>query len=157
MAPRLMTNLLQYGLDHISVGDLLRDEVAAGSPIGLEAKGFMDSGNLVPDEVVVQMVVDRLGSEATAKSGWLLDGYPRSASQAQALEENSIRPDVVLLITVPDDVIVDRVVGRRLDPETGDIYHMTFKPPPPEIEGRLKQVCRRLHVPVAIRFSIRWN
>lgn len=100
----------------------------------------MDSGNLVPDEVVVQMVVDRLGSEDTAKSGWLLDGYPRSASQAQALESNSIRPDVVLLITVPDAAIVDRVVGRRLDPETGEIYHMTFKPPPPEIESRLKQV-----------------
>eukprot|EP00892_Ulva_mutabilis_P006833 jgi/Ulvmu1/4521/UM002_0247.1 len=129
----------KYGLDHISVGDLLRDEVAAGSPIGLKAKGFMDTGNLVPDEVVVQMVVDRLGSEDTAKSGWLLDGYPRSASQAQALEANSIRPDVVLLITVPDEVIVERVVGRRLDPETGDIYHMTFKPPPKEIEGRLKQ------------------
>lgn len=129
---------VQYGLDHISVGDLLREQVADGTPIGLKAKEFMDSGNLVPDEVVVDMVVATL--DKCEKTGWLLDGYPRSASQAQALEKRGIRPDVVLLITVPDEVIVDRVVGRRLDPETGNIYHMTFKPPPADIVDRLKQV-----------------
>lgn len=128
---------LQYGLEHISVGDLLREQVADGTPIGLKAKEFMDSGNLVPDELVVEMVVDTLGK---AEKGWLLDGYPRSSSQAQALEKLGIRPDVVLLINVPDEAIIDRVVGRRLDPETGDIYHMTFKPPPAEIVDRLKQV-----------------
>lgn len=128
---------VQYGLNHISVGDLLREQVEDGTPAGLKAKEFMDSGNLVPDDVVVEMVVATLD---TCKSGWLLDGYPRSASQAQALEAVGIRPDVVLLITVPDEAIVDRVIGRRLDPETGDIYHMTFKPPPAAIVDRLKQV-----------------
>lgn len=73
------------------------------------------------------------------KAGWLLDGYPRSASQAEAIVKENITPDVFLLINVPDEVIVDRVVGRRLDPQTGDIYHLTYKPPPAAITDRLVQ------------------
>lgn len=91
---------LQYGLVHISVGDLLRDEVARGSAIGKKAKDFMDKGVLVPDEVVVEMVKGRLAGEDVAKKGWLLDGYPRSATQAQAIEKANIRPDLFLLIDV---------------------------------------------------------
>lgn len=130
---------VQYGLVHISVGDLLREQVADGTEAGKKAKGFMDTGNLVPDEVVVDMVVDRLGQADVQRAGWLLDGYPRSASQAEAIEQRDIKPDVFLLVNVPDEVIVERVVGRRTDPETGAIYHLKFSPPPPEIEDRLVQ------------------
>lgn len=90
----------QYGLVHISVGDLLRDEVSRGSPIGKKAKDFMDRGVLVPDEVVVEMVKERLAEPDVGKKGWLLDGYPRSAVQAEAIEKEKIRPDLFLLINV---------------------------------------------------------
>jgi adenylate kinase len=98
----------------------------------------MDAGSLVPNDVVVEMVTARLASPDAA-SGWLLDGYPRSAEQADAIEAAGVRPDVFVLVECPDDVLVERVVGRRLDPVTGDIYHMKFKPPPADIVGRLTQ------------------
>ncbi|KAL4450571.1 hypothetical protein ABPG77_000927 [Micractinium sp. CCAP 211/92] len=129
----------KYGLVHISVGDLLRAEVAAGTPAGKKAKSFMDNGDLVPNEVVVEMVKNKLAEDDVLQKGWLLDGYPRSGEQAEAIEKEGIRPDVFLLINVPDDLLIDRVVGRRSDPETGEIYHLTFKPPPPEIVPRLVQ------------------
>ena len=87
--------MLQYGLVHISVGDLLRAEVKNDTPAGLKAKSFMDSGNLVPDEVVVEMVVNRLNEDDVKKAGWLLDGYPRqafltTAALNQACVENTL-------------------------------------------------------------------
>jgi len=127
----------KYNLVHISVGDLLRDEVKNGTPAGKKAKEFMDKGVLVPDEVVVEMVKNRLAMNDVKENGWLLDGYPRSASQAEAIEKESIRPDIFLLIDVPDSILIDRVVGRRLDPVTGEIYHLKFKPPPADIVSRL--------------------
>lgn len=84
------------------------------------------------------MIVERLG-RADCAEGWLLDGYPRSSDQASALREAGIEPDVVLAIDVPDEILVERVVGRRTDPETGKIYHLTFFPPPPEVVDRLVQ------------------
>lgn len=129
----------EYGLIHISVGDLLRAEVAAGTPAGLKAKSFMDNGDLVPNEVVVEMVKNKLSEQKVLEKGWLLDGYPRSGEQAEAIEAEGIRPDVFLLINVPDEMLVERVVGRRSDPVTGEIYHLKFKPPPEEAVGRLVQ------------------
>eukprot|EP00793_Prasinoderma_coloniale_P001846 PRCOL_00003652-RA len=128
----------KYGLTHISAGDLLRAAVAEGTPAGAEAKKCMDAGQLVPNEIIVDMIVDRL-AQPDCEAGWLLDGYPRSSDQASALEEAGIRPNAVLQIDVPDDILVDRVVGRRSDPETGKIYHMTFFPPPEDIVDRLVQ------------------
>ena len=127
----------KYGLMHLSTGDLLRAEVAAGSEAGLAAKAFMEAGNLVPDEVIISMVKNRLAQPDAAEKGWLLDGFPRAVSQAVALESAGIRPDVFLLLDVPDDFIVERVVGRRLDPDTGKIYHLKFAPPPEDIVERL--------------------
>eukprot|EP00877_Chromochloris_zofingiensis_P006309 jgi/Chrzof1/1931/Cz10g26210.t1 len=129
----------QYGLVHISVGDLLREQVSLGTAAGKRARDFMEQGVLVPDDVVVEMVKDRLFQQDVQQSGWLLDGYPRSASQAEAIEKEGIRPDVFLLIEVPSELLIERVVGRRMDPETGAIYHLKYKPPPAEAMGRLMQ------------------
>eukprot|EP00245_Coleochaete_scutata_P017902 TRINITY_DN9029_c0_g1_i1.p1 TRINITY_DN9029_c0_g1~~TRINITY_DN9029_c0_g1_i1.p1 ORF type:complete len:321 (+),score=70.73 TRINITY_DN9029_c0_g1_i1:158-1120(+) len=130
----------RYGLTHISAGDLLRAEVAAGTEYGKKAKAYMDAGDLVPDDVVVTMVKARLAQRDAQEKGWLLDGYPRSASQAAALESGGIRPDIFVVLEVPDEILVDRVVGRRQDPVTGKIYHLKYSPPESaEIAARLTQ------------------
>lgn len=89
----------------------------------------MDAGELVPNDVVVGMVTARLAAPDAA-AGWLLDGYPRSAEQADAIEAAGVRPDVFILVECADDALVERVTGRRLDPVTGAIYHVKFAPPP---------------------------
>ena len=127
----------ELGLTHISAGDLLREQVSIGSENGRIAKEYMDRGDLVPDGVVIDMVKARLACDDAQSNGWLLDGYPRSGSQASALEEAGIRPELFIVLEVPDEVLIERVIGRRLDPETGKIYHMIFDPPPEEIAGRL--------------------
>ncbi|KAJ3681437.1 hypothetical protein LUZ60_015926 [Juncus effusus] len=130
----------KYGLVHISAGDLLRAEIASGSENGKKAKEFMEKGMLVPDEIVVMMVKKRLMDEDVEQNGWLLDGYPRSLSQAMALENLGIRPDIFILLDVSDELLVERVVGRRSDPVTGKIYHLTYSPPEnEEIAARLTQ------------------
>ncbi|CAK7338514.1 unnamed protein product [Dovyalis caffra] len=128
----------KFGLVHISTGDLLRAEVSAGTEIGNKAKEFMNAGRLVPDEIVTAMVTARLSLEDAKKKGWLLDGYPRSAAQAESLEKLNIRPDIYVVLDVPDEILIDRCVGRRLDPLTGKIYHVkNFPPETEEIKARL--------------------
>ncbi|XP_058090173.1 adenylate kinase, chloroplastic [Magnolia sinica] len=128
----------KYGLVHIAAGDLLRVEIAAGSANGKRAKEYMEKGQLVPDEIVVTMVKERLFQQDAQENGWLLDGYPRSLSQATALENLLIRPDIFLFLDVPEEILVERVVGRRLDPVTGKIYHLKYSPPETkEIADRL--------------------
>ncbi|KAL4559142.1 hypothetical protein LXL04_031276 [Taraxacum kok-saghyz] len=130
----------KYDLVHIAAGDLLRAEVAAGSANGKQAKEYMEKGQLVPDEIVVMMVKDRLSQPDSTEKGWLLDGYPRSSSQATALQSFGFHPDLFILLEVPQEILVDRVVGRRLDPVTGRIYHLTYSPPEnEEIAARLTQ------------------
>ncbi|KAM0933874.1 putative adenylate kinase [Dioscorea sansibarensis] len=128
----------KYGLVHISTGDLLRAEVSSGSEVGMKAKEYMESGRLVPDEVVTEMVIARLSQPDAKEKGWLLDGYPRSPAQAQSLEKLKIRPDVFIILDVPDEILIERCVGRRLDPLTGKIYHVkNFPPQTEEIAARL--------------------
>ncbi|XP_062165271.1 adenylate kinase, chloroplastic [Alnus glutinosa] len=130
----------KYGLVHVSAGDLLRAEIAAGSENGRRAKEFMEKGKLVPNEIVVMMVKERLLQPDSQENGWLLDGYPRSLSQATALKEFGFKPDLFILLEVPEDTLVERVVGRRLDPVTGKIYHLKYSPPETEeIAARLTQ------------------
>lgn len=130
----------KYDLVHIAAGDLLRAEVAAGSENGKLAKEYMEKGQLVPDEIVVMMVKERLSQQDSLKNGWLLDGYPRSASQANALKKFGFEPDIFILLEVPEDLLVERVVGRRLDPVTEKIYHLKYSPPETEeIAARLIQ------------------
>ncbi|KAL8482544.1 hypothetical protein ACS0TY_028014 [Phlomoides rotata] len=130
----------KYDLVHVAAGDLLRAEVASGTENGKRAKEFMERGQLVPDEIVVMMVKERLSSQDSQEKGWLLDGYPRSESQANALKKYGFVPDIFILLEVPEEILVERVVGRRLDPVTGKIYHLKYSPPETEeIAARLTQ------------------
>ena len=107
-----------YSSIHLSTGDMLRAEVAAESEVGLQAKELMEAGKLVDDELITAIVLERLEQEDCKESGWLLDGFPRTKAQADALVEAGYIPDSFLLLDVPDEVLEQRVVGRRLDPET---------------------------------------
>ena len=132
----------RFKISHISTGDMLRAAVSEGTELGKQADGYMKAGGLVPDELVIAMVIERIGKPDCAK-GFMLDGFPRTRPQAEALDielqKAGVALDVVLQIEVPDDLIVERITGRRLDPDTGDIYHMKFKPPPADIAGRVTQ------------------
>ena len=129
-----------YQIPHISTGDMFRAAVTEGTPMGQEADRYMKAGQLVPDEVVIGLVRERLAQDDT-KAGFMLDGFPRTRPQAEALAEalnaDNLTLDAVLLLEVPDELIVERIVGRRSDPETGEIYHLTFNPPPAELADRL--------------------
>jgi len=129
-----------YGVVHLSTGDMLRAAVAAGTPVGIAAKEYMDSGRLVPDEVIIGVVKNRLEEDDCKERGWLLDGFPRTQAQADALKEAGVSADCFIFLKVPDELLVERVVGRRTDPVTGKIYHMTYSPPEDaEVIGRLVQ------------------
>ena len=125
------------GKPQISTGDMLRSAVSQGTELGLEAREYMEAGKLVPDQVIIGLIEDRL-SESDASNGVLFDGFPRTIPQAEALSEIT-EVSAVISIAVPDEDIVNRIVGRRMDPETGEIYHVSFKPPPPELSNRLVQ------------------
>ncbi len=129
----------QLGVIHLSTGDILRAAVKEGSDLGKKAQEYMDSGQLVPDELITGVVVDRLSQPDCLEKGWLLDGFPRTRAQADALSKEGILPDCFILLDVPQEILVERVTGRRTDPETGRIYHMKYNPPPSDIEDRLIQ------------------
>lgn len=133
----------EFGVVHLSTGDMLRAAVAAGTDVGVKAKEFMDSGKLVPDEVIIGIIRDRLDENDCKEQGWLLDGFPRTAAQAEALAEAGCTADCFLFLDVPDEILVERVVGRRTDPETGKIYHMTFSPPPADDEELIARLEHR--------------
>jgi adenylate kinase len=126
-----------FRIPHISSGDMLRAAVKEGTQLGQEAKRYMDSGQLVPDEVVIGMILERITKSDCAK-GFMLDGFPRTRPQAEALDaaltKAGVRLDAVVLIEVPDELIVERTTGRRSDPKTGAIYHVKYNPPPPGLE-----------------------
>lgn len=130
----------RYGFPHISSGDMLREAVREGTELGKAADGFMKRGALVPDEVVIGMILERIARADCAK-GFMLDGFPRTRPQAEALDEAltkaGVKLDVVLHIDVPDSALIERVTGRRTDLVTGQIYHIKFKPPPADIAARL--------------------
>lgn len=132
----------RFKISHISTGDMLRAAVSEGTELGKQADGYMKAGGLVPDDLVIAMVIERIG-KPDCTEGFMLDGFPRTRPQAEALDvelqKAGVALDVVLQIEVPDDLIVERITGRRLDPDTGDIYHMKFKPPPADIVGRVMQ------------------
>lgn len=143
-----------FGVVHLSTGDMLREAVAAGTEVGKRAKDFMDSGRLVPDEVIIGVVRERLEGEDCRSKGWLLDGFPRTQAQAKALEDAGVAADCFLFLDVPDEILVERVVGRRTDPATGKIYHMTFSPPDDEeVLKRLEQRSDDTEAKVKVRLE----
>ncbi len=134
-------------IPHISTGDILRANVKAGTELGAKAKTYMDAGDLVPDEVIIGMVADRL-DEDDAENGFLFDGFPRTVPQAESLEtllnDRDAPLDVVLRLAVPQDEVVRRLTGRRTCQQCGRIFHTVFDPPATEgrcddCEGELTQ------------------
>lgn len=118
----------KFGIPQISTGDMLRAQVKAGTALGLEAKKHMDAGGLVPDEVIIGMVKERL-TQADCKNGYLFDGFPRTIPQAEAMKSAGVALDVVLEVDVPDSDIIERMAGRRVHLSSGRTYHVKFNPP----------------------------
>ncbi len=118
----------KYGIPQISTGDMLRAAIKAGTPLGLQAKKYMDEGALVPDQVVIELVKQRVKEPDCAK-GFIVDGFPRNIPQAEALRAAGIDIDFVIEIEVGDQEILRRMSGRRVHPDSGRTYHIEFNPP----------------------------
>ena len=123
----------KYGIPQISTGDMLRAAVKAGTPLGLEAKKIMDSGGLVGDDLIINLVKDRL-TQPDCANGFLFDGFPRTLPQADAMKAAGVKLDYVLEMDVPFDAIIERMSGRRSHPASGRTYHIKFNPP--KVEGK---------------------
>lgn len=123
----------KFGIPQISTGDMLRAAVKAGTPLGLAAKEVMDKGQLVSDDIIIGLVKERL-TQPDCANGFLFDGFPRTIPQAEALQATGIPIDFVLEIAVPDEEIVTRMSGRRVDPVSGRTYHIKYNPP--KVEGK---------------------
>ncbi|MGE6756229.1 adenylate kinase [Rossellomorea sp. NPDC071047] len=125
----------KYGIPHISTGDMFRAAIKGGTELGLKAKSFMDNGDLVPDEVTIGIVRERLSKEDCEK-GFLLDGFPRTVAQAEALEnilaDLGKKMNYVININVDKDILMERLTGRRICKECGATYHLVFNPPTEE-------------------------
>ena len=121
----------KYQIPQISTGDMLRAAVKAGTELGLKAKGLMDSGGLVPDDVIIGLVKERI-QESDCEKGFLFDGFPRTIPQADAMKEAGVPIDAVVDINVPDEEIVKRMSGRRAHLASGRTYHIVFNPPKEE-------------------------
>jgi adenylate kinase len=118
----------EFDIPQISTGDMLREAVQAKTELGLQAKDFMNQGKLVPDDLIIDLVKLRINKE-DCKKGFLLDGFPRTIPQAQAMIDEDITIDYVIEVAVPDHEIIKRLTGRRIHPASGRIYHITNNPP----------------------------
>lgn len=134
----------KWHIPAVSTGDMLRAAIREGSDLGKTAKGFMDAGQLVPDDVVIGIIKDYLASDK-CKNGFILDGFPRSIPQAQALDEMGVKIDRVLNIEVDDEEIIDRMSGRRVCSGCGTSYHVKHNP------SEKEDVCDKCGKPLFIR------
>ncbi|MDR2129089.1 MAG: adenylate kinase [Burkholderiaceae bacterium] len=123
----------KFGIPQISTGDMLRAAVKAGTPLGLQAKSVMESGGLVSDDLIINLVKERIAQPDCAK-GFLFDGFPRTIPQAEAMKAAGVQLDYVLEIDVPFDAIIERMSGRRSHPRSGRTYHLKFNPP--RVDGK---------------------
>jgi adenylate kinase len=128
---------------HVSSGDLLRDEVTKGTHLGKVADDYMAKGDLVPDSLIIGMVRNRLSQDDAVLNGWLLDGFPRTRAQAEELDAAGFCPGLVLTLETPEDILIERVEGRRTDPVTGNIYHLKYNPPPAEDTALMERLQQR--------------
>ena len=146
-----------YAIPHISTGDMLRSAVKAGTELGKRAEDCMKRGELVPDDLVIALVLERISAD-DCRNGFMLDGFPRTTPQAEALDialtEHGIVLDAVVLIEVSDELLEERVIHRRSDPETGRIYHLEYDPPKdPAVAKRLVHRDDDTSTAVAARLS----
>ncbi|MDO4433081.1 MAG: adenylate kinase [Alysiella sp.] len=118
----------QFAIPQISTGDMLRAAIKAGTPLGLEAKKIMDAGGLVRDDIIIGMVKERIAQD-DCKNGFLFDGFPRTLAQAEAMSAAGVHLDAVVEIDVPDEIIVERMSGRRVHLASGRTYHIKHNPP----------------------------
>ncbi|GAA0815079.1 adenylate kinase [Colwellia sp. D2M02] len=123
--------MAKFGIPQISTGDMLRAAIKAGTELGKQAKAVMDAGQLVSDELIIGLVKERVAQDDCA-AGFLLDGFPRTIPQADAMKESGIVVDHVLEFDVPDEVIVERMAGRRVHSGSGRVYHLVYNPPKEE-------------------------
>jgi len=121
----------KYNIPQISTGDMLRAAIKAGTELGMAAKKVMDAGQLVSDDIIIGLVKERL-KEADCANGYLFDGFPRTVAQADAMKDSGVTIDYVLEIDVPDEMIVERMSGRRTHQPSGRVYHVKFNPPKTE-------------------------
>lgn len=125
----------EYRIPHIATGDMLRTAMAKKTPVGMEAKSYIDAGKLVPDDVIIKLVAERL-KEPDTSAGYILDGFPRTINQAEALskilKENRQGIDRVLYFDLDEEELVKRIAGRRSCPACQKVYHISFNPPPQE-------------------------
>ena len=134
----------KLGIPQISTGDILREAVKKGTPIGLKAKSFMDAGDLVPDDVIIGVIIERL-AQPDCENGYILDGVPRTIAQAEALDVQGAAIDAALSIEADDEEIIERLSGRRVCPACGATFHITANPPEKE------DVCDACGVTLIIR------
>ncbi|WP_075880702.1 adenylate kinase [Vreelandella massiliensis] len=118
----------QYNIPQISTGDMLRTAIKEGSELGLKVKEIMNTGGLVSDDIIIDLVKERI-SQPDCENGFLFDGFPRTIPQADAMKEAGVKLDHVLEIAVPDEEIVSRLAGRRVHPASGRVYHVDYNPP----------------------------
>jgi len=118
----------EQNIPHISTGDMLREAIKNGTELGLQAKAVMDAGNLVSDELIIELVKERISQE-DCKNGFLFDGFPRTIPQAEALKENNVDINGVIELVVSDEEIIKRMSGRRIHLASGRTYHVDFNPP----------------------------
>lgn len=123
----------RFGIPQISTGDMLRAAVAAGTELGQQVKGIMESGGLVSDDLIIALVKERIEQDDCA-NGFLFDGFPRTIPQAQALKDAGVKIDHVVNIDVADEEIIQRLSGRRVHPASGRVYHIKYNPP--KVEGK---------------------
>ena len=119
---------LEKNIPHISTGDMLREAIKNGTELGLQAKAVMDAGNLVSDELIIELVKERI-SQDDCKNGFLFDGFPRTIPQAEALQENNVDINGVIELVIADEEIIKRMSGRRIHLASGRTYHVDFNPP----------------------------
>ncbi|MFT5756427.1 MAG: adenylate kinase [Alteromonadaceae bacterium] len=135
--------MAKFGIPQISTGDMLRAAIKAGTELGKKAREVMDAGQLVSDELIIGLVKERI-TEDDCKSGFLLDGFPRTIPQADAMKDNGVSVDHVIEFDVPDEVIVERMAGRRVHSGSGRVYHLVYNPP--KVEGKDDQTGEELSI-----------
>ena len=129
----------EFNCVHLSTGDMLRAAVQAGSELGKMAKMYMNRGELLPDDVMIGIICERLLEDDCATRGWILDGFPRTTEQAEGLAKAGIECSVFITLDVPESLLIERGNGRRIDPVTGKIYHLKYSPPESqEVAARLQ-------------------